>query len=385
MKKKSKQEPTFVKILRDENFSSQLTISKAQLTGLNGKLCKIIYLKGQISRKLHRIKVESSELSVTLKEGWEKFAQKNTLQRDDILLFFHQELNLFNVIIYNNMAQKVTEKRGNQNEQETEVRIGLNNGCFGNNLEKGGPSRKSGKRKASSDSDESCYEIPNEAPKVLDISSDKSSSENAQNSPPNSNKEESSTDSDSSDPDSDSDYSEYIPRKRDKRVSKSYRIFKSNRRLVTNEEKKSTKRQAKKFNDKSKNPTFMKEMKEPNVYHTFSLTVPIDFGRKFLPKKSTEVSLKLAESEGNKNNVKVWQVNCHYTFSNNQDQWRFFSRWKDFVFENNLEESDCCVFELINREILDGNEMFEFAVHAFRVVKQVVEMVEMSVKKYRKG
>ncbi|KAJ3692610.1 hypothetical protein LUZ60_011705 [Juncus effusus] len=403
-KPKSKEEPSFVKVLLDESFASQLTVPKEDITDLNGgKFWKSIFLKGLISEKLHKIEVEFSDLSITLTEGWTDFVEKNTIQRNYVLLFCYEEMNLFNVIICDKTGKRIREKRGSENEEETEVTIGLNEGCFRNNFEIGGASRKSGKRKELSDS-ESCSEMPKKGrieEEIQEISSSDndftSENEISLDTAPKTNKgknivtsdseteesESSDTDSASSDSDSsESDSSMEIIVKRAKREFRIERIMKSNRRPITDEEKYSAKRKAEKF--KSKNPKFIKEMKKYNVYKDFNVMVPIKFAREFFQKtKSTKVVLKLAENEGSKNDGKRWSVNCHYTFSNNQDQWRLISGWKDFSLKNNLEESDWCVFELTKRETKNnGEEKFEFTVHIFRVVEKIVKLVESRVRKY---
>ena len=106
--------------------------------------------------------------------------------------------------------------------------------------------------------------------------------------------------------------------------------------------------------------------------------VPIKFARKYFQNKSSEVSLRLAGNGGGRNG-KRWRVDCHYTFSKSQSQWRLSSGWKHFSFQNNLEEGDMCIFELTRREKQNEKEKVELTVHVFRVVEEMVRLVEKSI------
>ncbi|KAJ3680072.1 hypothetical protein LUZ60_016350 [Juncus effusus] len=364
-------EPTFLTVLHGKSLSSNLKISRDQLVSLNGEMWSTIYVKGPVSNSVHQIEVESCDLSVTLKYGWKRFVRKNMLQEHDVLLFWREYQNMFSVTIYDKTGRIIREKRA-MNEEET----GLANRVFSNN-NGGGPSRTNGKRNGLSGRD-SHFKKGRVDKEILEISSDDDSRDENEISR---NKEAESRngknvadENNSSDSDSIPSYSDdakIAQISRSKRVKKA--VSKSDRWFVRYKEVLKAKRRAAEF--KSENPTFTKEIKNCKVQQIYSMIVPAKFARNHLPRKSTEISLRLVDNEGCKEYYKIWQVNCFYIVSNCQTNWRFISGWKDFVFQNNLKKGDHCVFELTSGEKENDKTKIELTVRIFRVTKKAFKLV----------
>ncbi|XP_058081236.1 uncharacterized protein LOC131229323 [Magnolia sinica] len=145
-----------------------------------------------------------------------------------------------------------------------------------------------------------------------------------------------------------------------------YYRFISKRRPVTAEERHRAKEEARKFN--SNNPFFVVVMPASYVYCRYFMYIPHKFAEDYIPREVR--SITLADLDG-----KRWPVTCI--------QSRYGAGlgkgWAAFVWKNNLEEGDVCVFELVNRE------KFELRVLISRVVEEVVPFVRASeIKQDRK-
>ncbi|KAJ3685424.1 hypothetical protein LUZ61_014588 [Rhynchospora tenuis] len=297
-----RRKPCFFKIL-DDNFSSGLVFEKELLSELNGDvLSNIIQLKGPTG-EAHKISIKKISASVLLRTGWQGFASFHKLQREDVLLFYYEGNSSFNVFFYNKNGIEKSSKRGRSEEERGQTTY-----C---------------KVKISSSLDSSCDdEIEREEKQDIGESSSRHAC-----------------------------------------ARRSAQKFISGRRPVTDRQKQNALSRA---NNKfqSTNTCFIKTMLETSVYRIFYLVVPVEFGRKNLPRKNTTISLSLPHGS------RKWNVTCtHNTYATDQRQsvWRFNGGWWKFVLENNLEEGDVCVFEM--------KAELELTVHIFRVVEEIVKLL----------
>ncbi|KAH9656326.1 B3 domain-containing transcription factor VRN1 [Citrus sinensis] len=108
-------------------------------------------------------------------------------------------------------------------------------------------------------------------------------------------------------------------------------------RALTSEEKKSALRAAEIF--KSNNPFFKVVLRPSYVYKSLLLHIPSIFARTYLNGIKGDVTLTGP-------NGKQWRVRC---ISQNGKA-KFGQGWSEFVWDNNLDESDVCVFELVKTD-----------------------------------
>ncbi|XP_020520745.1 B3 domain-containing protein Os01g0723500 isoform X1 [Amborella trichopoda] len=137
----------------------------------------------------------------------------------------------------------------------------------------------------------------------------------------------------------------------DRRISRERTVV-SARRRVTKREMHNAIDSASSF--QSSKPSFTLVMKPGNVYRHFTAFVPAAFAREHLPCCQCKLILRN-------------QAGCSWTVSyspHGMKGYRMHGGWKQFSFENNLEDGDACAFELVK-----GKK--EFIVHIFRVIQEI--------------
>ncbi|XP_010270408.1 PREDICTED: B3 domain-containing transcription factor VRN1-like [Nelumbo nucifera] len=143
-------------------------------------------------------------------------------------------------------------------------------------------------------------------------------------------------------------------------VMKTYsRLLMSRRRPVTNEERERAVQAAKMF--QSENPFFMVIMRPSYVYKGFVLKVPSSIIMKFLTMKKENVILRVSDG-------RMWPARCILR----QGMTWISKGWADFALDNNLEEGDCCVFELTKTNVI------EMQISIFRVLEDVVPPIRLA-------
>ncbi|PNT41283.1 hypothetical protein POPTR_004G147000v4 [Populus trichocarpa] len=131
------------------------------------------------------------------------------------------------------------------------------------------------------------------------------------------------------------------------------------RRAVTPEEKERTIRAAHMF--RSDNPFFRVILRPSYVYRGFLLHIPSSFARTFLNTVTGFVTLQVSDG-------KQWPVRCSFK----DGKAKLGQGWTEFVWENNLEEGDVCIFELIHaKEIV-------LKVAVFRVLEDAAPTGQLS-------
>ncbi|CAN6449362.1 unnamed protein product [Victoria cruziana] len=136
------------------------------------------------------------------------------------------------------------------------------------------------------------------------------------------------------------------------------RAFVSARRPVTDDEKTRTKTAALAF--QSVHPFFVVVMKATFVSRGFYMHIPLKFVKAHLPQQDAKFMLRTGDG-------REWQVSYLYK----EGRSGFLGGWADFVFANNLEEGDACVFEFIK-----GDKELAMDVTIFRVVEQITPLTK---------
>ncbi|XP_031481405.1 B3 domain-containing transcription factor VRN1-like isoform X2 [Nymphaea colorata] len=136
------------------------------------------------------------------------------------------------------------------------------------------------------------------------------------------------------------------------------RAFVSGRRPVTDDEKTRTKTAALAF--QSVHPFFVVVMKATFVSRGFYMHIPLKFVKAHLPQQDAKFMLRTGDG-------REWQVSYLYK----EGRSGFLGGWADFVFANNLEEGDACVFEFIK-----GGKDLAMDVTVFRVVEQITPLTK---------
>ncbi|GKU94642.1 hypothetical protein SLEP1_g8101 [Rubroshorea leprosula] len=153
--------------------------------------------------------------------------------------------------------------------------------------------------------------------------------------------------------------------KRTTSKGKSYAMyFQSNRREVTPEEKIRPYKLAARH--LSCRPSFVVVMKPTHVCKYFALTLPREWAAEHIPDGVQRVELRVPPSK------EKWPVRLKY----NKQKCAFTRGWANFVWDNNLEEHDACVFELAHSR-KSNMEGVVFDVIIFRVLDEIVPLTRM--------
>ncbi|KAG5543344.1 hypothetical protein RHGRI_016167 [Rhododendron griersonianum] len=131
----------------------------------------------------------------------------------------------------------------------------------------------------------------------------------------------------------------------------------SNRKPITEAEEENALKMARAASTPN---SFMVVMRPTHVYRKFFMAIPSDWVRSRLPRKSQDVTLRVKENE------KTWHAKYECRFGRGASG--LVGGWKDFVFENNLEEFDVCLFELAS----GTHDRIVMDVSIFRVVAESI-------------
>nr|DAD46874.1 TPA_asm: hypothetical protein HUJ06_016811 [Nelumbo nucifera] len=144
-------------------------------------------------------------------------------------------------------------------------------------------------------------------------------------------------------------------------LSRSYQLhFVSKRRPVTEVEKKRAYQLASAASASTDHRSFIVVMRQTHVCRRFHLTIPVLDVTYNFPPRNQDVTLSLKG--------KTWPV--IFKYQTNPLNGGFASGWADFVFDNNLEEDDVCVFEVVGGR----NNSILVNVQIFRVVEAVTPL-----------
>ncbi|KAG5543345.1 hypothetical protein RHGRI_016167 [Rhododendron griersonianum] len=144
----------------------------------------------------------------------------------------------------------------------------------------------------------------------------------------------------------------------------------SNRKPITEAEEENALKMARAASTPN---SFMVVMRPTHVYRKFFMAIPSDWVRSRLPRKSQDVTLRVKENE------KTWHAKYECRFGRGASG--LVGGWKDFVFENNLEEFDVCLFELAS----GTHDRIVMDVSIFRVVAEVSALTRVSHSPTKRG
>ncbi|XP_074311478.1 B3 domain-containing protein REM16-like [Silene latifolia] len=144
-----------------------------------------------------------------------------------------------------------------------------------------------------------------------------------------------------------------------KRLSKEYV---SHRRPVTSEEMEDALRRA---NEALPEGGFIVMMRPTGVYKRFYLSIPAEWVSKNLPNRHKEVILRVGE--------KTWVTMFHY-YGRRGHTGGLATGWKNFAIQNNLEDSDVCVFKPATKK---DDATLILDVEIFRVVQEITPLTPL--------
>lgn len=105
-------------------------------------------------------------------------------------------------------------------------------------------------------------------------------------------------------------------------------------------------------------------MRASHVYRGFYMSIPSEWVLSHLPHKSQNVFLRVKERGNGRN---AWRARYFCRASGSSRVGALTNGWKDFAFDNNLEEFDVCLFELAS----GTHDEILMDVSIFRVVAEV--------------
>ncbi|XP_048129670.1 B3 domain-containing protein REM16 isoform X1 [Rhodamnia argentea] len=133
-------------------------------------------------------------------------------------------------------------------------------------------------------------------------------------------------------------------------------VYTSNRRPVTEEEESSAFKLARAA---ASSDSFLVVMRPTHVYKRFYLSIPTDWATTHMDRRNQDLILRVGEG--------TWRARYRLT---GRGSGGLSSGWKNFALENNLEQSDVCLFELANS--IAKNIVLDVTI--FRVVEDVVPL-----------
>ncbi|CAA3009363.1 B3 domain-containing REM16-like [Olea europaea subsp. europaea] len=297
-------------------------IPKKFANNVREKLAGTVALRGP-SGHIWDVRLTTNGDTIVLKEGWKAFIEDHCLEENDILIFKYNGNSRFDVSMFDQ-----------ENFCEKEASYFVTK-CVHKEIESGRkrpitmPER----------TDEKINELFSESSDdAVDSCSDKKPRNDTANTP-GLRKER---------------------RKKNGRRGSSSRIntcplqLTSRRRAVTEDEKKKALEMA---GAASSGNSFMVVMRPSHVYNGFYMSIPYEWARMHLSRKSQDIVLRVKEN--------AWQVKYHQKAYNNGG---LYGGWKNFVHDNSLEESDVCLFDLAS----GPNDSIVLDVQIFRVAEEVV-------------
>ncbi|KAF8406373.1 hypothetical protein HHK36_008460 [Tetracentron sinense] len=123
----------------------------------------------------------------------------------------------------------------------------------------------------------------------------------------------------------------------------------------------------------STKPNFMVVMQPSHVSKRFFLTIDKELARSNIPSKTKEIVLRVPP------HAKTWITRFIYRENNGCGLGR---GWMDFVWDNNLEEGDVCVFEFSQGH--EGTKRIGMDVSIFQVVKKLTPLTKFSMTSSKK-
>ncbi|KAJ4963070.1 hypothetical protein NE237_023009 [Protea cynaroides] len=325
---------------------------KDELSGTDSSLCGTVFLKVP-SNKTWKIELKRTKDGLFFQNGWSNFIRDHSLEEGNILFFIYRGNLNFDVFMFDH--ESLCEKPCSYFKCHVSKRGSLDNPVEvtparhltpskrprGSSRTKSPPLIRSAARRSTK---------PVSARRKLTI------------------EEVDSSGLDSSSRDS--------PEPAPRLEKGSLLTYESSRRSVTDEEKQRVREMAEAAFAASPVKSFLVVMRPSHVYRMFHMTIPCDFVEKHFPRKNKEITLRCDGSR--------WNVTFYYRKS--PVNGAFKGCWTDFVFENNIEEHDVCLFELVDDDVREENENdIVFNVRIFRVVEEIVPLTRCIISQLRSG
>ncbi|PSS31385.1 B3 domain-containing protein [Actinidia chinensis var. chinensis] len=332
-----------------KGFEQQLAIPKKFANHLQEKLPENVTIKGPSGAKWNVGLVTSGD-TMLFKQGWKVFVEDHSLEEDDVLIFKYNGDSRFDVLIFNgrNLCEREASyfvrkcghteldggSRTKRNIVESSVEV--------SHTEDYAPSKRPKKddnatpvKKGRHDRDNG--RIRKGARSWLLAERETTNAETSTYAGP-----------------------EKVNSNAKKGSGSAYPVqHVSNRRLVTEGEKEKALQMAHAASTKD---SIIVVMRLSHVYRGFYMSIPSEWALSHLPRKSQEVILRMKE--------KTWHARFNYKVYGGG----LTGGWRNFAFENNLEEFDVCLFELAGG-ITDAIVM---DVSVFRVVDEVTPLTRVT-------
>ncbi|KAF5740725.1 B3 domain-containing protein REM16-like isoform X1 [Tripterygium wilfordii] len=366
-------------------FDQCLAIPEPFTRNLKSKLPETVNLKGP-SGITWNVGLTTNNNITFLSHGWKDFVRDHVLEENDVLIFKYNGDSCFDVLMFD--GRSLCEKASSYFVRNC-MRHKHDSGCQKQSQIRGGSSseivpplpqdavRDSLKRKLIfEDGDErpsgqsgpqASDTIPVGRPLVFQATNNGLLKKSrTKRKIPESSNEQVSIGGGSSPHNSigeDTDEKPAVPTYASIRKKASYhQQYQSNRRPVTEEEK----RKALRLADAELTPQgFLSVMKQTSIYRKHYLGIPSWWMNKHLSLKNQDLILRVNED--------TWQVTFRYVYSRGHGG--LSTGWKNFALDNKLDEFDVCVFEpsspLNNCVVLD--------VKIFRVVPEVQPLTPVKV------
>lgn len=337
------------------DFHQQLAIPKKFTENLRSKLPENVVLKGP-SGATWKVGTVADDENLLFKHGWQDFVKDHALEKNDILVFRYNGESSFNVLVFNqhSLCEKEAayfHKRCSHNPADREC---------GTKRKLGDSSVEAMHTPVSHDVKRTLTEDPREDRTVTvadrNILSQAKASENlieagASGKPRNKKatpKKKLSVAFDCLEEKPDSTpKSLFIG-------SRGSPVYVSNRRPVTEEEESSAFKLARAA---ASSDSFLVVMRPTHVYKRFYLSIPTDWATTHMDRRNQDVILRVGEG--------TWHARYRLT---GRGSGGLSSGWKNFTLENNLEQSDVCVFNLADS--ISKNIILDVTI--FRVVEDIV-------------
>ncbi|XP_042494948.1 B3 domain-containing protein Os11g0197600-like [Macadamia integrifolia] len=300
--------PHFCKIMFPGFYTRPLRIPPEFLENISTEAYKFATLKDSNGNHW-RVKLNKTTSGTYIEDGWQDFIRDHSIYDDNFLVFGYDGNTCFDVQIFDESGCN-RDYLFSTKHQEPDFSNGAKE------CDKSSETSRDSVEKASKDDPGKC--LPSSKPKGLR----KAKGKDAVLTP------------------------EQIPKT----------IWSSSRRRPTTEEEKAkVLEEVESFT--SKFPFLLRCLTATNV-HKSLLGIPMDFARKhFHFQKKTMVTLWNKKGQ-------AWKVNMLYTSS----RIALCGGWGAFVYANQLEEGDICIFELVGK--------LEMQVHIFPAVKKVKFVTE---------
>ncbi|CAA0810877.1 B3 domain-containing protein REM16 [Striga hermonthica] len=309
-------------------FDQQLAIPKKFADNLRHKMAGSVILNGP-SGHTWKVELVMNGDTLLLKTGWKSFVEDHSLKENDILIFKYSGNSSFQVLMFD--QESLCEKASSYFVKKCEHTAQSIQGSM---------PKRGFEKERSEDSVESLDEDDVSSDRIVRRRKVNEASRTTRSTPKGRKRG-----------------------KRSKQVSSSgYRLqLKSRRREVTEYEKSRAQQMA--VAAASSDNSFVVVMRASHVYKGFFMSIPADWAKAHLPKKSLDVKLRVSDKN-------MWVAKYNYKGYGGG----LCNGWRKFVVDNFLEEFDVCVFDLAS----GSHDMCTLDVKIFRVVEEVIPPAPVS-------